>query len=308
MIPAVKAQLPDGRWHFQHGPIDLIISADGNPQACAAAVGECWTAFPEILPDLVTELSSLRAPMAVSSACRGPVARRMQAACRFFADCRFITPMAAVAGAVADHLISCFDRPGVVRACINNGGDIAFHLRPGESYRAGVVTDISRIDPRRISGVEVDGTIELTESSPVRGIATSGWRGRSFSLGIADSVTVLAKCAAAADAAATLIANAVNLQHEFVKRVPARTLDPQSDLGTRLVTVAVPELPRELAMEALDAGRREAVHWQRKGFLEFAMLTLQGHHAFVSSTPALAQALSFTYNTGSSPCSQFAVS
>ena len=45
----------------------------------------------------------------------------------------------------------------------------------------------------------------------MRGIATSGWRGRSFSLGIADAVTVLAATAAEADAAATVIANAVDL-------------------------------------------------------------------------------------------------
>ena len=34
---------------------------------------------------------------------------------------------------------------------------------------------------------------------PHRGVATSGWRGRSHSLGIADSVTVVARNAAAAD-------------------------------------------------------------------------------------------------------------
>jgi uncharacterized protein len=76
------------------------------------------------------------------------------------------------------------------------------------------------------------GAIEITRDMPVRGIATSGRHGRSLSLGIADSVTVLAATAAAADAAATLIANAVDLPgHAAVRRAPACSLDPDSDLG-----------------------------------------------------------------------------
>ena len=79
----------------------------------------------------------------------------------------------------------------------------------------------------------------------MRGVATSGWRGRSFSLGIADAVTVFAGTAAVADAAATLIANAVDLPgHPAFARAPARRCDPQSDLGERLVTVDVGPLAR----------------------------------------------------------------
>ena len=94
----------------------------------------------------------------------------------------------------------------------------------------------------------IDGTVELTADMPVRGIATSGAAtkgagGRSFSLGIADAVTVLAAIAAAADAAATIIANAVDLPgHPAIRRVPASEIDPDSDLGDRLVTVTVGRL------------------------------------------------------------------
>ena len=80
----------------------------------------------------------------------------------------------------------------------------------------------------------------MISRDPVRGIATSGWRGRSFSLGIADAVTVLAATAAKADAAATIIANAVDLpNHAAITRVPAREIAPDNDLGERLVTRAV---------------------------------------------------------------------
>ena len=65
--------------------------------------------------------------------CRAAAARSRAAcgsACAPFAR-GFITPMAAVAGAVAQELIACYHRPGIERAWINNGGDIALHLAAG---------------------------------------------------------------------------------------------------------------------------------------------------------------------------------
>ncbi len=124
----------------------------------------------------------------------------------------FITPMAAVAGAVAQELIACYHRPGIERAWINNGGDIALHLAPGQSARVGLFADLARFDlARRRAAHAPTASSSSRPSMPVRGVATSGWRGRSFSLGIADSVTVLAATAAQADAAATVIANAVDV-------------------------------------------------------------------------------------------------
>ena len=32
-MQAQRARLPDGRWHLQHGPIDLVIGAEGEPDA-----------------------------------------------------------------------------------------------------------------------------------------------------------------------------------------------------------------------------------------------------------------------------------
>ena len=107
-------------------------------------------------------------------------------------------------------------------------------------------------------------------------MATSGWRGRSHSLGIADAVTVLAETAAAADAAATLIGNAVTIDHPAIERAPATSLREESDLGARLVTVAVGPLPAHAKAEALDAGLAEARTMQRAGLIESARLALQG--------------------------------
>jgi hypothetical protein len=266
----VRARLPDGRWHFQHGPIDLVIGADGEARAAAAAVEDCWQAFGAVLPALVAELPQLRSPCGPALSLRGAVARAMARACMPFAQAfgLFITPMAAVAGAVADHLIRCFRRPGVARAYINNGGDIALHLAEGQSFDIGLVANIDT--PR------LDGAMRIDAAAGVRGVATSGWRGRSFSFGIADSVTVLAADAAAADAAATIVANHVNVDSPLVERAPADSLRDDTDLGARLVTVHVPPLAPALVDEALERGAACARACLERGLIRAALLTLQG--------------------------------
>jgi ApbE superfamily uncharacterized protein (UPF0280 family) len=273
---ATFGRLGVDRWHFQHGPIDLIIDIDADRETRERSIAACWDEFQHVLPTLVGELPALRRGVSDLPLVRGPVAQRMLRACAPFADVRFITPMAAVAGAVADHLIAVFDRPGVKRACINNGGDIAIRLSPGAKYRVGIW---SRLD-RPVSSTggigPLDSAFTLDEDTPVRGIATSGWRGRSFSLGIADSVTVLAHDAAAADAAATLIANAVNCDYPGIVRLPAEQLKDDSDLGSRLVTVDVPPLPPSVIATALSRGRAEAEWCRERGLIYAAALFLQG--------------------------------
>ena len=261
------ARLADRRLHLQHGPIDLIIECSGAaaPDAYAAAIRR----FETILPELAEELPALRTQ---SAALFGPVARRMAAAVRPFAP-DFITPMAAVAGAVADEMIHVIAAAGARRAYVNNGGDVALHLAPGERFTAAMPF----------------GRVDLRHESPVRGVATSGWRGRSWSLGIADSVTVLARTAAAADAAATMIANAVDLpDHPAIERRPACDLSPDSDLGERPVTTSVGPLSDADAAEAIAAGADYADDLLRRGLIHAAAIALNGaHHVIGDMTPAL---------------------
>lgn len=266
----------DGRWHFQHGPIDLVIGAEGEAGAVAAAHEAAWARFAGLLQELVAELPRLREPVGRTCWLDGPVARRMWAACAPHAD-RFITPMAAVAGAVAQEIVQCYERPGVQRAWVNNGGDIALHLTPGTAVSVGLYADLARLDARQIvQGLELDGSFAVTADLPVRGIATSGWRGRSFSLGIADSVTVLAATAAAADACATVIANAVDIADPRIRRRPACDVADDSDLGQIAVTVDVPPLPAEAVAAALEAGQRQAQALVERGLVWAALLTCQG--------------------------------
>lgn len=271
---AACAMLDDGRWHFQHGPIDLIIGADGPAPAVQAALSGAWQRFTQILPELVGELHLLRSPAGQGGAPRGAVAARMLGACLPYAVQVFVTPMAAVAGAVADELIAFFSaQAGVERAYVNNGGDIALHIGPGRGYRVGLFSDLGRVGRDALG---LDGAFEIAAAMPVRGIATSGWRGRSFSMGIADSVTVLAADAAQADVAATLVANQVYVSHGAVRRAPADSLKDDTDLGSRLVTVEVGALPRAAVDVALDLGATYAQRLCDDGSIHGAVLMLQG--------------------------------
>lgn len=265
-------RLNDGRrLHLHDGPIDLIVEAFGDAREVQAAYRAAVVRFVTVLDELCAELSFLRQPCSAETEWpQGAVARRMTAAVMPYAVEYFITPMAAVAGAVAEEILATMvSAAKLSRAYVNNGGDIALHLRPGETFVVGMV--------ERPDRPSLFGTATLASDHPVRGIATSGWRGRSFSLGIADAVTVLADRAAAADAAATIIANAVDLPgHPSVTRIPARELAPDSDLGGRMVTQAVAELTDTEVYQALAAGIRTAERLRRIGLIRCAALTLRG--------------------------------
>jgi ApbE superfamily uncharacterized protein (UPF0280 family) len=184
--------------------------------------------------------------------------------------------MAAVAGAVAEEILEAMTTAAELsRAYVNDGGDIALHLSPGEKFVVGMV---ERPDHPSLFGAT---TIDASQS--VRGIATSGWRGRSFSLGIADAVTVLSDTAAMSDAAATIIANAVDLPgHPNIKRVPACDLAPDSDLGERLVTQLVGELSPDEIHDALSAGVRVAESLRLANLIRAAALNLRGETRVVA--------------------------
>lgn len=271
------------RLHLQHGPIDLVIEAFGSEAAVQRGYEQAVARFQDILAVLVSELAELRRPLnaAAHPLFRGPVARRMAAACWPYRDV-YITPMAAVAGSVADEILAAMLRDtDLRRAYVNNGGDIAFHLVEGETLRAAVVCNPDL--------PHLDAIATLDAMQPSRGIATSGWRGRSFSLGIADAVTVLAENAAMADAAATIIANAVNIDHPMIQRQPAHALRDDSDLGALPVTVSVGTLPIFAVNEALSAGVARAQDLRRSGLIQAAFLSVQGESRMVGGETLLTQ-------------------
>jgi ApbE superfamily uncharacterized protein (UPF0280 family) len=274
-MSAVARMLSDGRrLHLHHGPIDMIVEAWGPPGAVTAAYRAAVRRFDGLLEELVAELPALRSPE--PGPLRGPVARAMAAAVAPYRPA-FVTPMAAVAGADADAILAAMIASGrLTRAYVNNGGDIALHLAPGERLAAAIAVQAG-----------IPDRVEVTATSPVRGVATSGWRGRSWSFGIADAVTVLARTAAEADAAATMVANAVDLPgHPAVTRRPALELQADSDLSVRLVTTAVAPLSTSDAAAALDRGLAAAERFRARGLLHAAALFLQGDVRLCGPFPA----------------------
>lgn len=307
-MPATRTRLDAQRWHWQHGPIDIVASAEGEADAVALAHEAAWQRLQPLLSTLVAELPLLRQPVSEGAAnpLRGAVARAMWRACEPHAQGGFITPMAAVAGSVAQTLIGAYERPGIRRAWLNNGGDIALHLASGAAVRVGVYGDLARRFRADASALALDGSFEVTADMPVRGVATSGWRGRSLSLGIADSVTVLAATAAMADAAATVIANAVNAEHPAIVRRPARELRDDSDLGARLATQHVPHLPASVVRSALHAGAAAGRTCQQNGLAWAVFMVCQGQQMALeplSSGPSPFHGAIATPNVPSSPAS-----
>ena len=267
--------MADNRLHLQHGPIDLILHVDASEEIRKRLYSAAKKRFSTVLQELVVEMDLLKQPWSADLPDpKGGIAQKMCFAVR--GSDIFVTPMAAVAGAVADEVLEamlyeaknpdpCLEE--IQRMYVNNGGDIAFWLNAGESFSIGVVDN---------PGIpELNARVSLAYESPVRGIATSGWRGRSQSLGIADAVTVLAGSAATADAAATLIANDVNVYYPGILKRPASEVKDESDLGMLPVTVDVPPLPVDQISEALKRGAQTAGNFIRTGKIEAAYLSLQ---------------------------------
>lgn len=266
MSGAVAKMLPDGRrMHFHHGPIDLIISAEGQDQR--AAFKSAWQRFQTVLHELTQELSLLRTNwIDIGMRPMGSIARKMYDSVAPHAANTFITPMAAVAGSVAEEILDSMVQSGDLdRAIVNNGGDIAFHLKDHQTCAATLAN---------LSGRSM-GKVAIMAEMSIRGMATSGRGGRSYSLGIADSVTVLAKSASAADAAATLIANAVDLpEHPAIARRPAYQLQDDSDLKDHPVVIDCAPLSEDETIMALDSGLSMAKKLQECHLIEAAILFL----------------------------------
>ena len=264
--------LEDGkRLHLQHGPIDLILEASGESAQVAMAYQQAYESFDSVLTDLMSEIDCLRQALVTDlPVCTGQVAGRMVAASgRFAGVYTNVTPMIAVAGSVADHILQAMlSGTSLTRVYVNNGGDIALWLAADQSFTIGICDNT-------LTG-NICSHITIQACDEVCGVATSGWRGRSHSLGIADAVTVLASSAADADAAATLIANAVDVPFATnIYRTPACELSPDSDLGNIPVTVNVDQLDSNQISTALNNGKLRAEQLLATGHIKAAYISLE---------------------------------
>ena len=272
MMPQASI-LSGDRLHLSHGPIDLIIGSDG---ARSVAFRAAFARFESVLDELAAELPLLRQP--VERRPEGKIARRMYRAALPYAD-GVTTPMIAVAGAVAQEILAAMtEATALTRAYVNNGGDIALHLTGAATFRVAIASP----DNGNL------GVVDIGSTDAIRGIATSGQRGRSLSLGIADAVTVLARSASMADAAATQLGNAVDLQdNASITRAPANVVRDDSDLGSTTVVTHVGRLAQSDVARALCAGETAANALRQACLIDGAALFLQGQNAVVGLSATL---------------------
>jgi ApbE superfamily uncharacterized protein (UPF0280 family) len=179
-----------------------------------------------------------------------------------------LTPMAAVAGSVADAIKDFLKNEGLDLVSVNNGGDISIFNKKGR-------------------GLKIDiGDIHTGESSPYMlnieqlidyGLATSGFGGRSFTLGLADSATVIAATGAVADAAATFICNCTNTESDQVVRQIASEIDPLTDIPDDKVTIRIGKLNEEDILNALGNGLNIAANIKNQKHIYDAIVKFRGH-------------------------------
>ena len=257
-----------GKVFLDYGPISMVIAAsrDGEPmtELCRDAgqvAVDCLSELGPQLKDLKRSWTQCE-PDELSG-----VAITMWQAVQSTGDIN-LTPMAAVAGAFADKVADWLQQQGATKALVNNGGDVAIRLLADETTKVGVMPEIG--------GVGFSKLVRLTAGDGIGGIATSGLGGRSFTCGIMESVTVLAKSCAVADAFATSLANGSYIDSPAVVRGLARLIDPDTDIPDLMVTESVGRLtPQEVhqSMQQVLTRLRDNVD---KRIIKGATLHLQG--------------------------------
>lgn len=257
-----------GKLFLDYGPISMVIAAsrDGEP------LTELCRDASQIAVDCLTELGPQLKLLKRSWTQFEPgelsgVAVTMWQAVQATAD-NDLTPMAAVAGAFADKVADWLQQQGATKVLVNNGGDVAIRLLADETTKVGVMPEIG--------GEGFSKLVRLTSGDGIGGIATSGLGGRSFTCGVMESVTVLAKSCAVADAFATSLANASYIDSSAVVRGLARLIDPDTDIPDLMVTESVGRLtPQEVqqSMQQVLARLRDNVD---KRIIKGATLHLQG--------------------------------
>ena len=177
-----------------------------------------------------------------------------------------LTPLAAVAGATSDMVADYVARAGATKIIVDNGGDIAIRLREGETATVGLRLNLTRPDYEYRALIDRDC-----------GICTSGIGGRSFTLGVADGVTVVAHQAAIADAAATFLGNKTVVTSPKVKRVLAESIYPDTDLVGVEVTHSVGALSDEEIDTAMNMGKAEALRLIESSLIYGAVISVKDH-------------------------------
>jgi hypothetical protein len=165
-----------------------------------------------------------------------------------------LTPMAAVAGTIADEVADFLFEHGMTKVVVDNGGDVAIRADREDPVIVGIRPDVN---DRAVCLV-----IGLDPSLRSHGVATSGLGGRSLTRGIAS--------------AATVVANASLLEDKQVSSRPAEELDPYTDIPGLDITVRVGPLSEEKKSMAVSKAMRRAEDLVRREVILGAFVAVQG--------------------------------
>lgn len=268
--------LSDGTVLVDYGPMRMFISVSesGKPLVKLAEEG-AYLAI-QVLEDLAKFLPVIKKKsldLEVEEAFPDVVRRMIESTKKM--EELDLTPLAAVAGTASDVVADFMYSKGGTKIIVDNGGDIAIRLREGEVARVGIKTEIDAKQPTYL--------ISIDSNMKIGGVATSGLGGRSFTKGIASAATVLSETASLSDAAATVIGNFTNIEDSGITRSLAEKIYPDTDIAGEWVTIKVGKLSQEKIEEALNKGLSKAYSLCQKGFIEGAMIALQGRFTWTKS-------------------------
>jgi ApbE superfamily uncharacterized protein (UPF0280 family) len=215
-----------------------------------------------------------------------PLALKMVASIQAVGD-EDLTPMAAVAGTIADAVADFLFERGMTRVLVDNGGDLAIRCCAGEPVAVGIRPNV---ESKRIAQVLV-----LGPERTAWGIATSGLGGRSLTRGVLEAATVVAADASLADAAATAVANASYVEDSAVVQTPAEAIDPRTDIAGLCVTAGVGPLSEEKKNQAVNQAIRRAEKLIDNHIVLGAFVACQGRTAM---TRFIAERLDRVLKTG----------
>ena len=87
-----------------------------------------------------------------------------------------------------------------------------------------------------------------------------------------------------ADAAATMIANSVDIKdHYLIKKQMAKDLYDDSDLLYKMVTVEVGDLSKKDVLKAIENGHMQATKYLHKNLINSALIQLRGYFCIVQN-------------------------
>lgn len=265
-------ELPDGRVFVDYGPASMVITARRQG---APAVDLAKAAFPLIqdaLGEIAKALPVLRQYPREGDFSQLEGLPRVMAEAALAIGEETLTPMAAVAGTIADAVADWIFARGADLVAVNNGGDVALRLGPGQQMRMGILPDLEGA---------ISQVVTLRAEDGIGGVCTSGLGGRSLTRGIANSVTVFSSRCALADACATHIANCSYIDSPRVHTCLAGELEPESDIADLRIVCQVEQLEPEETRRSLEQVRREALRQLEWGNLISVAADIQGRQLWV---------------------------